>query len=134
MSTAVADIRHNAEERLRELQPYLDEADQLRRVIEAIDAAEPAPSPVPARPPLKAAPAVDGARAPQGANKRRILALVIERPGITAADVARSTGLKRTVVASTMSRLKRTGELEPYGRGARVPPARQAETLAILAA
>jgi Winged helix-turn-helix DNA-binding len=134
MSTAVADIRHNAEERLRELQPYLDEADQLRRVIEAIDAAEPAPSAVPAPPALKAAPGVDGGRAPQGANKRRILALVIERPGITAADVARSTGLKRTVVASTMSRLKRTGELEPYGRGARVPPARHAETLALLAA
>jgi hypothetical protein len=134
MSTAVADIRNNAEQRLRELQPYLDEADQLRRVIEAIDPAEPAPSAAPEPPPLKAAPAVDTGRAPQGANKRRILALVIERPGITAAEVARSTGLKRTVVASTMSRLKRTGELEPYGRGARVPPAKHAETLALLAA
>jgi hypothetical protein len=29
------------------------------------------------------------------------------------------TGLHRTVVATTMSRLKRTGELEPHGRGPR---------------
>jgi hypothetical protein len=29
--------------------------------------------------------------------------------------------MKRTVVASTISRLKRTGELEPEGRGVRLP-------------
>jgi Winged helix-turn-helix DNA-binding len=137
MSTAVADIRHNAEKRLEELQPYLEEAEQLRRVIELLDTPTPAPAAPRAPRPLKpaAAPAgVDARRAPQGANKRRILGLVMEQPGITAAEIARSTGLKRTVVASTMSRLKRTGELEPHGKGARVPADREAETLALLAA
>jgi hypothetical protein len=135
MSTAVADIRHNAELRLRELEPYLEEADQLRRIIELLD--EPQPAAVVPPTPLKPATANtsgDAGRAPQGANKRRILGLVMERPGITAAEIARMTGLKRTVVASTMSRLKRTGELEPHGRGARVPADRTAQTKALLAA
>ena len=133
MSTAVADIRHNAELRLKELEPYLEEAEQLRRIIELLDAPPPAPAPPPLKP--AAAPgSVDARRAPQGANKRRILTLVMEHPGITAAEIARTTGLKRTVVASTMSRLKRTGELEPHGKGARVPADREAETRALLAA
>jgi hypothetical protein len=139
MSTAVADIRHNAEQRLKELEPYLEEAEQLRRVIELLDAPVALPAATPRVRPgtLRSATtpvSVDARRAPQGANKRRILALVLERPGITAAEIARSTGLKRTVVASTMSRLKRTGELEPHGKGARVPADREAETLALLAA
>jgi hypothetical protein len=137
MSTAVADIRRNAERRLKELEPYLEEAEQLRRVIELLDTPAPPPVAPPTPRPLKPAAVptgVDARRAPQGANKRRILALVLERPGVTAAEIARSTGLKRTVVASTMSRLKRTGELEPHGKGARVPADREAETLALLAA
>jgi DNA-binding transcriptional ArsR family regulator len=137
MSTAVADIRLSAERRLKELEPYLEEAEQLRRVIELLDAPAP-PATLRSRPaslkPAVAPASVDARRAPQGANKRRILALVMEHPGITAAEISRSTGLKRTVVASTMSRLKRTGELEQYGKGARVPPDREAETLALLAA
>jgi len=137
MSPAVSEIRQHAELRLRELAPYLEEAEQLRRVLAALEgrssgmdangmsvAQRVAASPV----------VTTGRRAPQGANKRRILAVVCQHPGITAAEVARLTGLKRTVVASTMARLKRTGELEPQGRGARVAPEREAETLAILAA
>jgi hypothetical protein len=62
-------------------------------------------------------------RAPQGANKRRILAMIAEHPGITAPRIAELTGLKRPVVASTISRLKRTGELCPYGNGVCLPDA-----------
>jgi hypothetical protein len=65
-------------------------------------------------------PGRDG-RAPQGANKQRIIAKILERPGIGAAEIAEATGLKRTVVSATISRLKRTGELEPHGEGVRVP-------------
>jgi hypothetical protein len=139
MSPAVIDIREHAELRLQELRPFLEEADQLRRVLAILgdrDASDALPvlgqdaaRRVAASPPPPA-----GRRAPQGANKRRILAVVCERPGVTAAEVARVTGLKRTVVASTMARLKRTGELVADGRGARVAPDREAETLALLAA
>jgi Winged helix-turn-helix DNA-binding len=141
MSPAVSDIRQHAETRLRELEPFLEEAEQLRQVIQILDgggngSAQPARArglEIAER--VAASPVVStGRRAPQGANKRRILAVVCQQPGITAAEVARLTGLKRTVVASTMARLKRTGELESHGRGARVAPEREAETLAILAA
>jgi hypothetical protein len=56
-------------------------------------------------------------RAAKGANKRVILELVGRRPGITPAQIAAATGMKRTVVASTVSRLKRHGELRDHERG-----------------
>lgn len=126
MSTAVNEIREHAETRLRELEPYLAEAEKLKQVIAMLS--EPAAQSRPVTT-LNA-----DRRAPQGANKRRILALVLERPGITAAEISRMTGLKRTVVASTVSRLKRTGELEDHGDGASVPAARIALTRAQIAA
>ena len=57
------------------------------------------------------------ARAAKGSNKRAILALVADRPGITAAEISQATGMKRTVVASTVSRLKRYGELVEHESG-----------------
>ena len=78
-------------------------------------------------------PGRDG-RAPQGANKQLILKAILARPGTTAPQIARATGLKRTVVAATINRLKRKGELEAHGDGVRVPPALAAETLALVAA
>jgi hypothetical protein len=65
-------------------------------------------------------PGRDG-RAPQGANKQIIIAAILERPGITAPEIAERSGIKRTIVSATINRLKRTGELEPFGEGVRVP-------------
>lgn len=59
-------------------------------------------------------------RAPQGANKQRILATIAAHPGLAAPEIASLTGLKRPVVASTISRLKRTGELCAHGHGVRL--------------
>ncbi len=97
--------------RLAELQPYLEEAERLRAILEASGAAGAAEPETPAARPRRS----------QGANKAAILAVIAEQPGVTAADIARTSGMKRTVVASTVSRLKRTGELEPEGRGVRLP-------------
>ncbi|MSW52358.1 MAG: hypothetical protein F2817_15920 [Actinobacteria bacterium] len=101
--------------RLAELQPYLDEAERLRAILAASGAAA-----SPDGPARDAAPPAS-ARRTQGANKSAILAVIAERPGVTAADIARTSGMKRTVVASTVSRLKRTGELVAEGRGVRLP-------------
>jgi hypothetical protein len=60
-------------------------------------------------------------RAPQGENKQKILAAIAANPGIAAPKIAAKTGLKRTVVASTITRMKHTGELVPYGGGVRLP-------------
>src|SRR4051794_3694098 len=57
-------------------------------------------------------PARSSARAPRGENLRRIRALVAERPGATAAEIASATGIARPTVASTLGKLAREGELE----------------------
>lgn len=110
--------------RLAELQPYLDEAERLRAILAASGAPASSAAPVaPAATGAAAAPDAEAGRPrrTQGANKAAIMRVIAEQPGVTAADIARMSGMKRTVVASTVSRLKRTGELEPEGRGVRLP-------------
>jgi hypothetical protein len=126
MSPTVSEIRRTAEERLRELEPLLVEAEQLRNLLAALDDTPQQPAPAPAAPRRRAssparAPRTPGRRAPQGANKHLILRIVAGSPGVAAPEIAAMTGLKRTVVASTISRLKRVGELEAQGSGVRIP-------------
>lgn len=146
-SAIAEQIRSTVEARLRELAPALSEFEQLRGVLAILDDPDAArrliegdantavygvpaslldgdSAPVvsrlspqrrhPSR--LGHKPGADG-RAPQGANKQRILAVIAEHPGIAAPQVAKLTGLKRPLVASTISRLKRTGELRSHGEG-----------------
>jgi predicted HTH transcriptional regulator len=113
------EIRRTAEHRLQEIEPLIEEAERLRDVLSVIDSrpyqAERRSSNGRKRE------ADEPPRAAKGANKRIILELVAERPGITPAQIAKITGVKRTVVASTVSRLKREGELEANdGGGVRV--------------
>jgi hypothetical protein len=147
MNAVVAEqIRTTVEARLRELAPVLSELEQLQSVLAVLDDPETcrrlatapvlptlggdpggsvlsATAPVtPLRRPrrLGSAPGRDG-RAPQGANKQRILTVIAAHPGIAAPQIAKLTGLKRPVVASTISRLKRTGELCAHGSGVCLP-------------
>jgi hypothetical protein len=107
------EIRRNAKHRLRQIEPLIKEADRLRGVLEVIEGRSAVAQASPSRADgvgtivASAAP-----RAPKGSNKRIILELVGERPGIAPAEISQVTGIKRTVVASTVSRLKRHGELE----------------------
>lgn len=113
------EIRRSAERRLREIEPLIDEAERLREVLAVIERRTVAERGLP--PAMRARGAGSHRqslpRAAKGANKRLILELVGERPGITAAEIASTTGLKRTVVASTVSRLKRYGELRDHEQG-----------------
>jgi len=52
------------------------------------------------------------ARAGRGANREAILAFVSERPGASAREIAAGTGIARTTVASTVTRLAAIGALE----------------------
>lgn len=141
LSPVVEQIRNTVEARLRELQPVAEEIEQLESILATLNSGEAgralpqmaallesATAPIPAEP-LKPAvrygrrgtkPGRDG-RAPQGHNKQQIIKTILERPGITAPEIAELTGVKRTVVSATINRLKRGGELEPYGEGVRVP-------------
>lgn len=132
------EIRHTAQRRLREIEPLIEEAERLRDVLRALErqprqTAETrhAHASRPATPVASDARRGPRQRAAKGSNKRTIIELVAERPGITPAEIAASTSMKRTVVASTVSRLKRHGELCDHERGGlRVPDEqpRQAST------
>jgi hypothetical protein len=112
-ASMLEEIRRNAEHRLQEIAPLIEEAERLRDVLSVItqhpQARQPAQS---SNGHGESAP-----RAPKGSNKRIILELVGKRPGITPAEISQATGVKRTVVASTVSRLKRSGDLEAYESG-----------------
>jgi CRP-like cAMP-binding protein len=143
MSPAVEQIRRTVEDRIRELGPVIAELEQLQNILALLDAdAGAAPQgasedvtalltqlgaeqargrpQTPRHSRRGTKPGRDG-RAPQGANKQRIIEAVLSDPGITATEIAERTGVKRTVVSATINRLKRNGELEPHGRGVRVP-------------
>jgi Winged helix-turn-helix DNA-binding len=114
------EIRRTAQQRLQQIEPLIEEAEQLRDVLEVIErrsARDRSQGHARIRAQSQAP------RAPKGANKRVILELVGNTPGITPAEIARETGMKRTVVASTVSRLKRHGELREYEQGGVCLPA-----------
>jgi predicted transcriptional regulator len=115
-ATPVDTIRQQAKARLRELAPALEEAARLRGVLAALDGPPPAgreSEPTRARAP-RTQPASPARRpAPSGANKQRILDAIADSPGITPREIAVQTGIDRPVVASTVNRLKRRGEVRP---------------------
>jgi hypothetical protein len=156
LSPAADKIRQTVEERIRELEPLIAELERLEGILALLDeqphaaptlahhnlpnvgalltgGEAPAPPPIALSQPQPllrrgrrgTKPGRDG-RAPQGANKQAIIAAILERPGITAPEIAERSGLKRTVVSATINRLKHSGELEPYGEGVRVPLAEAA--------
>ncbi len=100
-TSAIDRIIEEARSRLAELQPLLEEVGRLREVLAAAEML-PEPTHIPAR-------------------KARILAIVDENPGITVAEIADGYGMKRSVVASSISRLKRSGEIVSQGGGVRLP-------------
>jgi DNA-binding transcriptional ArsR family regulator len=51
-------------------------------------------------------------RARPGANRAAILAVVRERPGVSAGEIAQATGLARSTVSTTLSRAAAAAEVE----------------------
>jgi hypothetical protein len=126
MADLVGQIQRDIERRLKELQPLLEEKEQLEAVLAALtrDPGVNGSATAPARPRARAssrsssrAPYAGGKRrrAPRGANREAILKIVGERPGITAAEVAELTRIAKPTVHTTISQLKRKGILEPEG-------------------
>ena len=52
-----------------------------------------------------------GARAPRGANREAVLAVVRERPGVTASELAAASGVTGGTLYSLLRRLTEQGEL-----------------------
>ncbi len=101
-------------DRKQALQAAVDESARLERALAAIDRGRPddaaRPTASPSRP--RRRPTQRGKRAARGANRDAILALVGERPGVTAGEVAEATGIARSTVAATLARLASVGAVE----------------------
>jgi hypothetical protein len=104
-------------ERKREAQAAHEEYQLLERALAALDGTgeqgrgrskRHGPRPRRARP--------AGRRVRRGENREAILAALRERPGSTAREIADATGIARTTVASTVTRLAASGALERGGR------------------
>ena len=135
-------IRHDIQHRLEQL---LAEADKLRRALAALDPRErstpkpkttsptakraaktpDAPKHTPARTRTRTATTANAAsastRTAQGETKARVLAALSSENALTAGEVAKTTGLARPTVSTTLSKLSKTGEVVKADRGYRLP-------------
>src|SRR3954471_11706996 len=89
-----------------------EESQRLEAALTALGSGRPAEPSRPRETSRRASRSRSSARAPRGENLRRIRALVAERPGATAGEIASATGVARPTVASTLGKLAREGELE----------------------
>jgi DNA-binding transcriptional ArsR family regulator len=129
MADLVGQIQRDIERRLQELRPLLAEKERLEAVLAALTSdanggagraggrPRAAQSAAASAASAERAPYAGGKRrrAPRGANREAILAVVRERPGVSAAEVADVTKIAKPTVHTTISQLKRKGILEPEG-------------------
>ena len=83
--------------------------DELARLDDALRAMGEEPE-VPGRRGARVS-AARAPRAPRGQNKARILGVVGERSGVSAAEVAQATGIASATVSSTLAKLASSGEV-----------------------
>jgi len=99
--------------RKREARAAYEESQQLERALAALDADASRGATQPrskgTRPAGRGAKQRAGERARRGTNREAILAAVRERPGSTTREIADATGIARTTVASTVTRLAASG-------------------------
>jgi DNA-binding transcriptional ArsR family regulator len=81
---------------------------------------EPTEAPAPVQPPPAPA-SVAPTPTPRGATKAAVLAALSTDRGLTAGEVAAVTGLARSTVSSTLSKLAKSGEVDKADRGYRLP-------------
>lgn len=98
-------------ERKRQARAAVDETQRLEAALAALETTE---RPAPGRPARARRPTAPSPRAPRGQTRDAVLRVVQERPGVTAAEVARAASLDARVVHSTLRRLVGQGLLERY--------------------
>jgi DNA-binding transcriptional ArsR family regulator len=100
-------------ERKQLAQSAYEESRRLERALAALDS-DLSGAPDSARRDRRRArkPAQPRARAPRGANREAILAVVRDRPGVSAGEIAQATGIARSTVSPTLSRLVAAGTVE----------------------
>jgi hypothetical protein len=132
-------ITHDIQRRLEELRPLVREAERLEAALTALGA-DTATSPSSATPTARAQPSARAAptgrrrtrrprqpgagpaasssatltrrRTPRGQNRERVLGVLRERPGATAAEVAAVSGVQQSVVYGVLRKLEVDGEVQ----------------------
>ncbi len=94
----------------------VEEYRRLERALAALDAVQASDRPRPrreARSSKRGGGSVPAPRrrAPRGQNRERVLAVVAERPGASAAELSKASGIRRGVLYELLGRLVRSGDL-----------------------
>lgn len=117
VSAEIDKQRKDLEKRIKPLQNQLADLEDALRRLSVRDGRKPAAK----RPTSSAAKKKPtGGRAPRGANKAAILTALKEQPGASASQIASATGIKPTVVSSSLTTLAKQGEVKRTKRKGRV--------------
>jgi hypothetical protein len=112
------DVRKQVEERLKELQPLVDEYERLRQVADLLTEPTDAGSPRSrGRSTPRRAMATASSRRAKGQRSEDALNLIREQPGITVAAAAEALGIGTTYLYRLLPRLEREGRIRKEGRG-----------------
>jgi hypothetical protein len=117
MTASLNDIERQMRERLTELEPLLEEATVLRRVLEVLDRPS---TPDGERRRRRKSDSRRGRRpraSTTGGRRAEALRLVNERPGITVAELAAAMGIGVTYLYRVMPALQREGQIHKDGKG-----------------
>ena len=119
--SVAAEVRNRVEARLKELEPLVQEYEDLRRVASALEDPEATAAP-PGKPASRATPrrrmrSAGAGAAGNTARAAQALELVRRRPGITVAELADELGIGTTYLYRLMPRMDREGKVRKDGRG-----------------
>ena len=111
------DIRSRVEKRMRELEPLVQEYEELRRILAVIDG-EVAPEAGPARSaPRRALRRAGPARRRHSARTEQAQQLIAAQPGISVGELAQTMGIGTTYLYRLLPRLEREGKLRKERQG-----------------
>ena len=124
MADTLSKIREDLEQRLRELEPLIQEYAQVRQTLDALRGAGsrvhgPARSGAKARAAAKTAtaPARQGRPAGSGARAQEALRHVHESPGVTIAQMAKKMKIKPNYLYRVLPQLVKDGKIKKAGTG-----------------
>ena len=131
MADSLGRLRSDLEQRIREIEPLIEEHAQLRKALEALKGVGDSPAgegPASASR-GRASRSRAGAKArrgrPRGSGERaqQVLKLVGEQPGITIAELAQRLKIKPNYLYRVVPQLQKDGKLEKRGKGFHAPEA-----------
>jgi hypothetical protein len=110
--TVIEKVKGDLVERLEELRPYLDEAQDIERALAALNGSSSAPvKPRAKRAKRRSSPLTTGGRAEQA------IRLVTEQPGVTVAQLSGLMEIGPTYLYRVMPALEREGKVRKVGKG-----------------